>query len=156
VSEQPKHTPEPWTFGHVEPLEENERRAVACVNPLAGIDDPAAFVEKAKRDAARVAELAETNLRALNSLGHLEAELEGWNDVARKQPALESQIAVLLARVAEVEAENAKLRTLYVAAWVECQVSRRFLAKYLIHHTYIDDHDDRRREAGLNKNGDVA
>lgn len=43
------------TTGHSETARENMLRIVACVNAMAGIPDPAAFVERAKRieDAAR-------------------------------------------------------------------------------------------------------
>lgn len=43
------------TTGHSETARENILRIVACVNAMAGIDDPAAFVARAKRieEAAR-------------------------------------------------------------------------------------------------------
>jgi len=39
------HTPEPWSFGYVPPLEANEHRAIACVNACAGMADPEAEIE---------------------------------------------------------------------------------------------------------------
>jgi hypothetical protein len=96
VSEQPKHTPEPWTFGHATEVAENRER-----------------------------------------------------EIARKADALQ-------AMVSELEAENAKLRTLYAAAWEECDCWRR---SYFLCYTVgmnvknpkaeIEQHDDLRREAGL-------
>jgi hypothetical protein len=126
VSEQPK----PWKFEPgikddtgIHCAHTSDGRKHACVNALAGIDDPAAFVEKAKRDAARVAEL---------------------------------------------EAENAKLRTLYAAAWAESQQWRAFCGiqrggQWKTDHVDeygqeyenlirpADRHDDLRREAEVDK-----
>lgn len=102
MSDQPKHTPESVTGDHREPwsLEETEwdvmllagededwvakcsglrvaTRIVACVNALAGIADPAAFVAEAKADAARVAELEAERVKLRSALNLIRYRCRG-------------------------------------------------------------------------------
>ncbi len=100
-----KHTPEPWDangsiisagafhkgqcrygayIGECD-NSDNTSRAVACVNALAGIEDPAAFVEKAKQAIAAVkrADLTDEEIKNANPHGYWPEAYVHWTTGAR-------------------------------------------------------------------------
>jgi hypothetical protein len=92
-----KWTPEPWDdFGgmliatdesriNIYDNNGNRARIVACINALAGIDDPAAFVERAKRMEEALREIRTGKIQADNEhpLGEYASMGMRFHNIAR-------------------------------------------------------------------------